>query len=375
MRRSPRSLITVDLSAVRHNVRFLRGKLRPGTRFLAAVKADAYGHGTLPVAAAVMQAGADGVAVATAEEAVALRAAGFDARCLVMGPLYGLDQCRELARLGVEFAVVGEEMAEMVLNLRLSGSKARIHLKVDSGMNRQGLRPEQVPAFLRTIRDADAVELVGTMTHFACATEDPASVDFQLRQFLPVVRLVKAAWPMAIAHAANSAATMYSPHAHLDMVRCGIAVYGLSPGQGDAAAEGLRPALSWTSQVVLVKQVGAGEGVAYGHTFHPPGETDIALVPVGYADGVFRALGNRGQVLINGSRYPMVGRVSMDSFGVDVGTGSGVRAGDSVTIIGTDGTHRLTAEDLAGWADTINYEVTCRVDPRRAERVFLDAEV
>ena len=115
--------------------------------------------------------------------------------------------------------------------------------------------------------------------------------------------------------------------------------------------------------------------MAYGHTFHPPGETDIALVPVGYADGVFRALGNRGQVLINGSRYPMVGRVSMDSFGVDVGTGSGVRAGDSVTIIGTDGTHRLTAEDLAGWADTINYEVTCRVDPRRAERVFLDAEV
>jgi len=159
------------------------------------------------------------------------------------------------------------------------------------------------------------------------------------------------------------------------MVRCGIAVYGLSPGQGDAAAEGLRPALSWTSQVVLVKRVGAGEGVAYGHTFHPPGETDIALVPVGYADGVFRALGNRGQVLINGSRYPMVGRVSMDSFGVDVGTGSGVRTGDTVTIIGSDGTHRLTAEDSAGWADTINYEITCRIDPRRAERVFLDAEV
>ena len=131
--------------------------------------------------------------------------------------------------------------------------------------------------------------------------------------------MVKAEWPRALAHAANSAATMYCPQAHLDMVRCGIAVYGLSPGQGDARAEGLEPALSWTSQVVLQKQVPAGEGVGYGHVFRAPLDTTVALVPLGYADGVFRLLGNRGHVLIGGRSYPMVGRVSMDSFAVDVG--------------------------------------------------------
>jgi alanine racemase len=238
MKPSPRSIITIDLDAVRHNVAFLRAKLRPGTRFLAAVKADAYGHGWLECAYAVIQEGADGVAVATAEEAVALRDAGFTSTILVMGPLFGLEQYAEMTSRGVEFAVVSGEMARMVLALAGSRRKARIHLKIDSGMNRQGLLPEQVPAFLQTIRGIEELELVGVMTHFACATEEEGSVDVQLQRFMPSVRLVKAEYPAALVHAANSAATMYSPQAHLDMVRCGIAVYGLSPGQGDASAAG-----------------------------------------------------------------------------------------------------------------------------------------
>jgi alanine racemase len=374
MKPSPRSMITIDLDAVRLNVAFLRQKLRPNTRFLAAVKADAYGHGVLPCTHAVMQAGADGVAVATAEEAVVLRDAGFASTILVMGPLFSPDQCVEMASRGVEFAVVSHEMAQMLLDLAGSRCKARIHLKIDSGMNRKGLRPEQVPAFLRTIRDVDELELVGVMTHFACATEDPGSVDSQLERFLPSVQLVRAEYPTAIAHAANSAATMYSPQSHLDMVRCGIAVYGLSPGQGDAAAEGLRPALDWTSQVALVKRVPAGEGIGYGHTFSPAADTDVALIPIGYADGVFRLLGNRGHVGIKGRRYPMVGRVSMDSFGVDVGNDGHVKAGDTVTLIGQDGDIRLTAEKMASCADTINYEITCNVSVVRAERTFVGVQ-
>ncbi len=368
---SPRSLITVDLAAVRHNIRFLMRKLEPGVCLLAAVKADGYGHGALECARAAVEAGATGAAVATAEEAVALRDAGFEQTILVMGPLYDLGQCREMAGRGVEFAVVSEDMARLVPRLAGCGLEARVHLKVDSGMNREGLFPRQVPAFLESIRGIAELELVGVMTHFAAAAEDPASVDLQLDRFLPCAEMVKAEWPQAVVHAANSAATMYFPYTHLDLVRCGIAVYGLSPGQGDAQAEGLRPALSWTTQVALVKRVAAGEGVGYGLTFRPRTDTDVALIPVGYGDGVFRLLGNRGKVVIGGRRYPMVGRVSMDSFGVDVGTDCRVRTGDPVTLIGQEGTGRVSAEDVASWAETINYEVTCNVSVARAQRVFV----
>ena len=372
MRTPSRSVITIDLGAVRHNVAFLRGKLLPETRFLAVVKADGYGHGSLQCARTALQAGADGAAVATAAEAVALRDAGFTSTILVMGPLFSLDQCVEMARREVDYAVVSDEMAAMTPALAGSGLRARIHLKVDSGMNRQGLRPEQVPAFLESIRDVAELELVGVMTHLASAAEDPSSVDVQLERFMPSVDLVKAEYPGALAHAANSAATMYSPQAHLDMVRCGIAVYGLSPGQKDAVAEGLQPALSWTSRVALVKRVPAGEGVGYGLTFRPRADTNVALIPIGYADGVSRLLGNRGHVAIDGRRYPMVGRVSMDSFGVDVGTDGGVKAGDTVTLIGTDDDIRMSAEEMATVAETINYEVTCNVSVARAERVYID---
>jgi alanine racemase len=210
------------------------------------------------------------------------------------------------------------------------------------------------------------------MTHFACAPEDPSSIDFQLGRFLPAVEQVRHEWPNVVAHAANSAATVYSPHSHLDMVRCGCAVYGLDPWQEDALARGLQPALSWKSQVALIKRVEPGEGVGYGHTFRPDRPTDVALVPIGYGDGVFRALSNRGEVLINGRRYAIAGRISMDSFGVDVGTDDRVKVGDSVTLIGADGDERITVEEIAKRLGTINYEVTCDIALDRQERRFLN---
>lgn len=372
MKISERSSVLIDLAAIRHNVALLLSLLRPGTRMIVAVKADAYGHGTLPVARAAVAAGAHGVAVATAEEAVALRDANFTGMVLVMGPLYSLDQYEEMARRDVEFAIVSDHMAALLPALRGTGVRARVHLKVDSGMNRQGLFPADVDAFLESIRSIPEIELAGVMTHFACVAEDPSSIDHQLERFLPAVEKVRRHWPQALVHAANSAATVHAPHSHLDMVRCGVAVYGLSPWQGDAVAEGLIPALSWKSQVVLVKRITPGEGVGYGHAFQPDHETDVALVPIGYGDGVFRALYNRGEVLINGRRYPLAGRISMDSFAVDVGTDGQVKVGDTVTLIGADGEERITAEELARHLDTINYEITCDIALDRTERRFLN---
>lgn len=374
MKTSPRSSVLIDLAAVRHNVTHLRALLAPGGRMLVAVKADGYGHGTLPVAQAATAAGANGVAVATAEEAVALRDAGFRGSILVMGPLYSFDQYEEMARRQVDFAVVTEQMAALLPSLRGTGLAARVHLKVDSGMNRQGLFPSEVDAFLDSVRGIPEIRLVGVMTHFACVTEDPATIDFQLDRFLPAVEQVRKEWPGVLAHAANSAATVHTSRAHLDMVRCGVAVYGLSPWQEDPLAEGLVPVLSWKSLVASVKRVAAQEGVGYGHTFRPPAPTDVALVPLGYGDGVFRVLGNNGEVLINGRRFPMVGRVSMDSFGVDVGTDGAVKVGDTVTLIGADGNERITAEELAHRAGTINYEITCDIALDRSERVFVNTE-
>lgn len=371
---SPRSSVLIDLAAIRHNVAHLRSLLSPGSRLLVAVKADGYGHGTLPVARAALAAGAHGVAVATAEEAVDLRDAGFRGGILVMGPLYSRDQYEEMARQDVDFAVVSDYMASVLPNLSGSGLRFRVHLKIDSGMNRQGLFPEQVDSFLDSIRGIPEIDLAGVMTHFACATEDPATIDFQMERFLPVVHRLRREWPSIIAHAANSAATVCAPHSHLDMVRCGCAVYGLSPWQEDALSEGLLPALTWQSQVALVKRVPAGEGVGYGHTFRPERPTDVALVPIGYGDGVFRALSNNGEVLIKGRRYPVAGRISMDSFGVDVGTDGAVHVGDTVTLIGPDGGERITVEEVAKRLGTINYEVTCDIALDRCERRFLNGD-
>jgi alanine racemase len=372
MKTSPRSSVLIDLAAIRHNVAHLLGMLTPGSRMLVAVKADGYGHGTLPVARAVVSAGAHGVAVATAEEAVALRDAGFADNILVMGPLYSFDQYEEMARQNVDFAVVSDHMAGVLPGLRGSGLKARVHLKIDSGMNRQGLFPSEVEPLLDAIRGIPEIDLVGVMTHFACVSEDPATIDFQLGRFLPAVERVRQEWPAAVAHAANSAATVHAPHSHLDMVRCGCAVYGLSPWQEDAITEGLLPALAWKSQVALVKRIAAGEGVGYSHTFRPDHPTDVALVPIGYGDGVSRALSNRGEVLINGRRYPVAGRISMDSFGVDVGTDGAVKVADTVTLIGADGDDRITVEEVARRLGTINYEITCDIALDRTERRFLN---
>ena len=352
----------------------LCGRLGAGTRLMAAVKANAYGHGAVPVSRAVLAAGGDGLAVETAEEALELREAGIRSPILVMGPLFDESQCEALAAEEVEFALVSRDVVKMVANLGdHTGAPLCVHIKIDTGMNRHGLLPgREVDEALAALRGKRRIKVAGVMTHFASAADHPDSVAWQLARFLPWVDRVRRDWPAAHAHAANSAATLRHPESHLDMVRCGIAVYGLSPFQNGAACEGLEPALSWHSEVCMVKRIDAGEGVGYGLTFRPSGPQVMALVPVGYADGLPWALGNRGEVLIRGRRRRMAGRVSMDSFAVDLGDNAdGVVAGDRVTLIGTDGPAVLGAEEVASWAGTISYEITCGIKARRAQLAFV----
>lgn len=336
-----RASVTIDLGALRRNVRRLRDVLGD-TALWAVVKADAYGHGARDVASAALEEGASALCVATPREGLALRADARDARIVVMGPCDEGD-LPAMRDAGIELAVSQPPFPEGIA----------LHMKLDTGMGRYGLTEEFSPP-------ANAVAL---MTHFATADDDLAFAELQLSRFRDAI----AAHPELEAHAANSAAALRLPAARLSAARCGVALYGLSPFGTDPAADGLEPVLAWRSELAQVKRLEAGESTGYGRRFVAEAETWIGLVPVGYADGFRRDLTGTS-VLVDGERRPVVGTVSMDSFAVELTGPSPV--GTPVTIIG-DG---VLAEEHARIAGTINYEITCgvRAHPDRAERVVAD---
>jgi alanine racemase len=339
-----RSELTIDLGALRRNVRRLRETAAPAELW-AVVKADAYGHGAGDCARAALEAGASALCVSTVQEGAALRAEHAEIRILAMGPLApGEDEIARNARL--EVAVSVPELPEGV----------GVHVKVDTGMGRWGMSPAE-------LAEVPPDRVVGVMSHFATADEpDEAFVRAQIERFASAA----GRFPGAVRHLANSAATLRFPEARLDAVRCGIALYGLSPFGGDPAAYGLEPVLSWRSYVALAKTLAAGESAGYGRRFVAERETRIGIVPVGYGDGFRRGLAG-AEVLVDGVRRPILGAVSMDAFAVELGD-AGV--GALVTLIGNG----LTAEEHARQLGTINYEVTCgiRSDPARAERRVVD---
>jgi alanine racemase len=347
-----RAVARVDLDAIEHNVRTVAAAAR-GTRLCAVVKAEGYGHGAVPCARAAQRAGADWLAVAGAAEATALRRAGVDGRLLVMGSLDAED-----------LALALEAEADIVVwdEAFLAGLPAdsRVHVKLDSGMGRLGTRDPE----LATRLAAQAGDrLAGAMTHFATADDrsDPF-MDEQLQRFTAWVTPLRTAYPGLVVHAANSAAILREPAAHFDMVRPGIALYGLDPFGEDASAVGLRPALALVSHVAAVKACRAGESTGYGRRFVAAHDTVLATVPVGYGDGWRRATTGRADVLIGGARYPQAGTVSMDNITVDLGPGgaAAVAVGDEVVLIGPG----LSAEEVAARSETINYEVTTALLPR-----------
>jgi len=338
-----RSELTVDLGAVRRNARTLLRAL-DGAQLWAVVKADAYGHGAVDVAGAVLDEGAGALCVATVAEGLELRGEFSLARILVMGPTSSSREIAEARDARLELVVWDEELPEGV----------RVHLKLDTGMGRWGL--SELPAL--------GPEVVGLMTHLATADSDPEFAEQQVERF----RVATEPFGELMRHAANSAAALRLPSARFDAARCGVALYGLSPFGEDPAADGLEPALSWRSYLAQVKRLEAGESTGYRRDFVAERPTWIGIVPVGYADGFRRDLTGT-EVRVSGEPRRVAGVVSMDAFAVELEREEPV--GAPVTILGQG----VLAEAHARVAETINYELTSRInsDPRRARRVVVDA--
>jgi alanine racemase len=354
-----RALARVNLAAIERNVSRLSRVAGGGTQVCAVVKADGYGHGAVPSARAALGGGASWLAVATAREAAELRADGIEAPVLVMGAL----SADELPiALGADADVVA--WSEGFVDLLGSGP-ARVHVKLDTGMGRLGTRDQgEAMRIAGRVDAADGIELAGAMTHFATADEDREYVAVQLERFNRFVDEVRVRWPELLVHAANSAATLAVPGSRYDMVRCGIAIYGCDPMNQDPAAWGLEPALELHSYVAAVKPARAGDSVGYGRRFVAEGDTKVATLPIGYADGIRRALSNNCEVLVRGHRYPLVGTVSMDNIALEAGGTTDIRIGDAATLIGADPPERVTAEELARRIGTINYEIVCGISAR-----------
>lgn len=357
-----RTWAEVDLSAVRHNACVLKRRAG-GARVMAVVKADAYGHGAVPVALAALEAGADSLAVVTVEEGAELRGAGISAPVLVFTDLLPDDLTRAEA-LNLEVTAHSIPSSRRIAARGTAGN-LRVHLKVNTGMNRWGVEPDEAGEALKVLGD----RVTGVYTHLAAADSDGEATRRQLALFDRVL----AAHPFggAVVHAANSAGTLWHPASRHDLVRPGIALYGLHPkgDTGDPADEDLRPALSLKSYVASIRRLEKGEGVSYGLTYRAGEAAELAAtVPVGYAEGYRRVLSNKAFALVGGRRRPLLGRVTMDAcvFGVDETVG----VGDEVVLVGSQGEESLGAEEVARWAGTINYELTTGLSNRRVERSY-----
>jgi len=357
-----RAAADVDLAAIERNCARLRGALAPGAELCAVVKADAYGHGAASVAGAALAAGATWLAVATAQEAAELRAAGIDARLLVMGAL-APDEVPVVLEAGADLVAWREGFVTALADRATAG--ARVHVKLDTGMGRLGTREvDEALRVAEAVLAAPALELAGAMTHFATADDDPEFMDVQRERFEPFAAELRSLAPGVVAHAANSAATLRDPGTHFDLVRCGIAVYGMDPFGFDPAEQELEPALTLRSWVADVKPIAAGESAGYGRTFVAEEPGRVALVPVGYGDGVRRLLGNRADVLVGGRRCRLAGTVSMDNVTLLLPPDAEAETGDEVVLLGAQGGERILAEEWAGHAETINYEITCGISAR-----------
>jgi alanine racemase len=365
--RSRLAWAAVDLDAIRHNVRALCSLAAPAA-VCAVVKADGYGHGAVPVARAALEAGATWLGVAVVEEGVELREAGIDAPVLLLSE--PVAEAVELAvahhLTPVVYSPEGIDAAEAAAERHRR--RVAVHLKVDTGMHRVGASPGDAGALAKAVAAARNLRLEGLMTHLAVA-EDPSRDAFtasQVARFEEVRDVLAAAGlEPGLLHAANSAAAIAHPSARYDMVRCGIAVYGLLPGAALAGRVELRPAMRITARVSFVREVEAGEAVSYGLRYRCATRSTVAVVPLGYGDGIPRSLGAvGGEVLVGGRRCPIAGTVTMDQLLIDCGPDAAVAVGDEVVLLGRQGDEEITAEEWGEKLGTINYEVVTRIGPR-----------
>jgi len=371
----------INLKAIAHNVKELRRITKPEARFMAAVKANAYGHGLIEVAKTVLQNGADELGVARIEEGIQLREDGIDAPVLILGHTPS-SMYTHLIEFDLRPTVFSLKTAEALSEAAASiNKKIKIHLKVDTGMGRLGLLPEALApgknaAVIKDmvcISKLPGIEVEGIYTHFATADfSDKAYAKKQFEIFTGVLdQLRHSGVEVPLKHAANSAAVIDMQETHLDMVRPGISVYGLYPSdEVDKRRAALQPAMELKAVIIQLKKVPAGFKVSYGRTYEAPAPTTIATVPIGYGDGYNRLLSSRGHMLVRGERAPITGRVCMDLTMIDVGHISGVETGDEVVMFGSQGPGSIHIDEIAASLSTINYEVVTAVMPR-VPRVFL----
>jgi alanine racemase len=372
----------VDLDAVRHNVRRLH-EIASSSTVMVVVKANAYGHGMLACAGAARDAGAGWLGVAHLDEALTLRRAGDRGRVLCWLLIPGQD-VTEAVRADIDVTASSlEQLHEIAAGAAHAGGRARVQLKVDTGLSRNGCPPQEWPQLVAEaarLQASGAVHVVGVWSHLACADEpDHPANDAQERAFDEALAVVRASAGLEpeLAHLANSPATLTRPTAHRDLVRVGLAAYGLSPVPqvGTPAQFGLRPALTLRSRLAAVRQVPAGTGVSYGHTFVATAPTVLGLVPVGYGDGIAISSSNRAEVSVGGRRCRLVGQVCMDQFVVDLGAdgAAGAQPGDEVVLFGPGADGEPTVQDWADACQTNAYEVVTRLGGRLA-RVFAGSE-
>ena len=366
----------VDLAEIRDNVKVLQN-LAKNSEVMAVVKADAYGHGLVPVAKAARQGGATWLGTALLEEAISLRNSGDSGRILTwLGSPN--DKWQECIDLGIDISVSSIEIASGVIKAaKKIGKKAKIHIKVDTGLGRNGVMPNDLADLTSLLEEATAnglVEVVAVWTHFALA-DAPSSptIAKQLEVLDASFKFVESrGFKNLMKHAANSAATLTSPHTHFDLVRPGIAVYGITPGGevGKASEFGLRPAMTLKAQAALVKDVPAGHGISYGAEYVTKQNTKIALIPLGYADGIPRIAGNKGPVLANGKKFSVAGRVCMDQFVIDIGD-LDFSTGDEVILFGDPAQNEPDVEEWAKASQSIGYEIVTRLGSR-VPRIYLN---
>ncbi len=368
-----RAWAEVDLGAIARNLHAFRQQVGVGVKVYAVVKADAYGHGAVPVARTLATSGIDGLAVADAREGIELRQAGIAIPILILGKLtpeeYGPAVEHDLA-----VTIDDETGADRI---RAAGAahgrrRVRVHVKADTGMGRLGAPPEQVPSIVERVRTAPDLELEGLCTHFSSAgSMNRTAMQEQLVAFRQVAgRLAKAGIEPPLVHAANSAAALAFPETRFTLVRPGLALYGMDPGPCTRIGWKPEPALALRARVLHVKALARERTVGYERRWMATADTRIATVPLGYADGYPLGLTNAGSALVRGRRVPVVGSVTMDYVMLDVGAVPDVREGDVATFIGRDGSEEIRAEDVAGRAGTIPYEIVCRIGRRRVDRLY-----
>jgi alanine racemase len=362
--------LAIDLAALEHNYRQLRGLCDPQVKMLAVVKADAYGHGLLPAARKLAGAGADYLGVGSLEEGLVLRRAGITLPVLLLlgilpeeaGCAVGHDLDVALFRADVAQALAAAASQQ--------GKQARVHVKVDTGMGRLGVLPSEALPFLAGLKNLSHLEVAGLISHLAVADEEDKTYTYkQLNEFTTLLAAARdAGWRLPLSHITNSAALWELPAAHLGLVRPGLMLYGSPPSPDRTPPVDLKPVMSLTALVLQVKRLPPGSSISYGCTYTTPDWCDLAVLPVGYCNGYSRLASNRGEVLIHGRRAPIRGRVCMNLTMVEVTDLPEVKEGDRAVLLGSDQGEHLRAEELAGWAQTISYEVYCALGTANVRR-------